>query len=182
MKRFLALLLLIPGLVAAEKWTAFKSAPFIVITNAGDREAQEALVSLVQLRHTLSEKFGKELNPVWPLTVVQRKNNAEIGTVRLGRDSYLLTLPAGPVPVAGMPAGQRLGSVTSSSDNRPAIRSVSRVTSAASRVSKYKIPCIMRPRKWSTDRRLGRGSGSCSASVTNRVPDCTETVTPRAAP
>ena len=104
MKRFLALLLLIPGLVAAEKWTAFKSAPFIVITNAGDREAQEALVSLVQLRHTLSEKFGKELNPVWPLTVVQRKNNAEIGTVRLGRDSYLLTLPAGPVPVAAMEA------------------------------------------------------------------------------
>lgn len=94
--------MLLAGVAGAEKWTAYRSAPFTVYTNAGEKEATEALVTIAQLRHTLSEKFGKELNPVWPLAVVQRKNNAEIGTVRLGRDGYLLTLPAGPVPVAAM--------------------------------------------------------------------------------
>ena len=102
MKRLLGLAFLVSGLAAAEKWTAFKSAPFTVYANGGDKEAQEALVALSQLRHTLSEKFGKELTPVWPLAVVQRKNNAGIGELRLGRDSYLLTLPAGPVPLSVM--------------------------------------------------------------------------------
>lgn len=104
MTRFFAILLLAAGALAAEKWTAFRNAPFTVYTNAGDKEAQEAVVTLAQLRHTLSEKFGKELNLVWPLSVIQRKNNAEIGTIRLGRDSYLLTLPSGPIPVAAMEA------------------------------------------------------------------------------
>ncbi|MBI2688576.1 MAG: hypothetical protein HYX27_19920 [Acidobacteria bacterium] len=98
MKRFPTLLALLPAILAAEKWTAFRSAPFTIYTNAGEKEAQEALVSLVQLRHTLSEKFGKELTLVWPLNIVQRKNNAEIGSVRLAREFYLLTLPAGPIP------------------------------------------------------------------------------------
>jgi len=97
-KRILPVLVLLPCLAAAEKWTAFRSAPFTVYTNAGDKEAQEALVTLIQLRHALTEKFGKELNPVWPLSVVQRKNNAEVGQVKLGRDSYVLLLPSGPVP------------------------------------------------------------------------------------
>lgn len=104
MKRFFSLLLALAATVAAEKWTAYRNAPFTVYTNAGEKEATEALVTLAQLRHTLSEKFGKELNPVWPLAVVQRKNNAEVGSIRLGRDSYLLTLPAGPVPPAAMEA------------------------------------------------------------------------------
>jgi len=97
-KRFFGLILLLPGLAAAEKWTAYRSAPFTVFTNGGEKEAQEALVTLVQLRHTLSDKFGKELTPVWPLAVVQRRNNAEVGEVRLAGESYLLTLPVGPVP------------------------------------------------------------------------------------
>ena len=97
-KRLLAAVILLPGLVSAEKWTAYKSAPFTVYTNAGEREAQEAVVTLVQLRHTLSEKFGKDLQPVWPLAVVQRKGSAEISAPRLARESYLLTLPVGPVP------------------------------------------------------------------------------------
>jgi hypothetical protein len=94
--------MLLAGVAGAEKWTAYRNAPFTVYTNAGEKEATEALVTIAQLRHTLSEKFGTEVNPVWPLAVVQRKNNAEIGTVRLGRDGYLLTLPAGPVPVPAM--------------------------------------------------------------------------------
>jgi hypothetical protein len=101
-KRFFGLLLLIPGLLMAEKWTAYRSAPFTVYTNAGEQEAQEALVSLIQLRHALSEKFGNPLAPVWPLAVVQRKNNAEVGEVRLAAESYLLTLPVGPVPAGVM--------------------------------------------------------------------------------
>lgn len=94
--------MLLPGLACAEKWTAFQSAPFTVYTNAGDKEAQEALGTLVQLRHTLSEKFGKDLQPVWPLAVVQRKGSAEVGTVRQARETYLLTLPVGPVPARAM--------------------------------------------------------------------------------
>ncbi|MFN0104279.1 MAG: hypothetical protein ACKV2U_19610 [Bryobacteraceae bacterium] len=102
MKRLFVMLPLLPWLAFAEKWTAYRSAPFTVFTNGGEKEAQEAVVSLVQLRHTLSEKFGKELSPVWPLAVVQRKNNAEVGEVRLARESYLLTLPVGVVPVGVM--------------------------------------------------------------------------------
>ena len=98
MKRFLGSLVLLSGILAAERWTAYRSAPFTVFTNGGEKEAQEAVVTLAQLRHTLSEKFGKDLMPVWPLAVVQRKNNAEAGDLRLAGDAYLLTLPAGPVP------------------------------------------------------------------------------------
>lgn len=98
MKRFLSVLLLVPGLLTAEKWTAYRAAPFTVYTNGGEKEAQAVVVTLEQLRHTLSGKFGKELLPVWPLAVVQRKNDAEVGEIRLGRDSYLLTLPVGAVP------------------------------------------------------------------------------------
>jgi len=97
-KRTLGLLLLLPSLLTAEKWTAFRAAPFTVFTNASEKHAQETLVTLSQLRHTLSEKFGKDLQPVWPIAIVHRKNNAEIGDLRLGRDSYLLPLPPGPVP------------------------------------------------------------------------------------
>ncbi len=101
-KRFLWMGLLFSGLLGAEKWTAYRSAPFTVFTNGGEKEAQEAVVALSQLRHTLAEKFGKDLQPVWPISVVQRKNHAGIGELRLGRDSYLLTMPVGPVPASVM--------------------------------------------------------------------------------
>lgn len=103
-KCIVAMLGLLALPAAAEKWTAYRSAPFTVYTNAGEREAREALVTLVQLQHTLSEKFGKDLQPIWPVAVVERKNNAEVGDVRLAGDSYLLTLPEGPVPPAVMEA------------------------------------------------------------------------------
>lgn len=102
MKRCFGILLLLPLLAAAEKWTVYRSAPFSVYTNGGEKEAQEALVTLVQLRHALSEKFGKELTPVWPLAVAQRKNNAEVGDLKLVGDSYLLTVPMGAVPAGVM--------------------------------------------------------------------------------
>jgi hypothetical protein len=93
-----ALLLFLPLLATAEKWTIFRQGPFSVATSAGDREAREALVTLVQLHHTLSDKFGKDLQPVWPLLLVQRKNNAEVAEPVLVRESYLAKAPAGPVP------------------------------------------------------------------------------------
>ncbi len=104
MKRFLCLIALVTEAVAAEKWTAYRSAPFTVFTNAGEKEAREAVVALAQLRHALSEKFGKDLTPLWPVAVVQRKNHAEVGSIRLAGDSYLLELPAGPVPAGAMEA------------------------------------------------------------------------------
>jgi hypothetical protein len=84
--------------VAAQRWTAYRSAPFTVFTNGSEKDAQDALATLIQLRYTLSEKFGKDLQPVWPVAVVQRKNEAALTDVRLSRDSYLLTVPTGPLP------------------------------------------------------------------------------------
>jgi len=127
------LLLLLAGAAAGQKWTVYRSAPFSVYTNAGEKEAQEALVSLVQLRHTLSEKFGKELTPLWPMSVVQRKNNAEIGDVKLAGDTYLLTLPAGPVPAGVMESLTLLLLKENTATMDPAVeRGVARVFSTLS--------------------------------------------------
>jgi len=95
-----AVALLLPALVFAEKWTAFKSAPFTVYTTGGDREAQEALNTLVQLRHTLSEKFGKDLQPIWPVALVQRKGSPQ--PLKLIRESYLTITPIGAIPPAAL--------------------------------------------------------------------------------
>lgn len=96
----LAVLVLLPALVFAEKWTAFRSAPFTVYTTGGDREAQEALNTLVQLRHTLSEKFGKDLQPIWPIALVQRKGATQ--PLKLVRESSLTITPIGAVPPAAL--------------------------------------------------------------------------------
>lgn len=98
MNRIAAILTLLPLLASGQKWTAFRADGITVYTNAGDNEARDALATLVQLRYTLSEKVGKELQPVWPITVVQRKGNASIGDPKLVRESYLVTAPAAPLP------------------------------------------------------------------------------------
>ncbi|MBM3786652.1 MAG: hypothetical protein FJW30_20015 [Acidobacteria bacterium] len=98
MKRLAVTLILLPALLAAEKWKAYRSAPFSVYTTGGEREAQEALNSLVQLRHALSDKFGKDMQPVWPVAVVLSKSGG--APPRLVRETYIAQAPIGPLPPA----------------------------------------------------------------------------------
>ena len=73
------------GMSAAEKWNVFRSEPFAVYSNGKDKEAREALAMLVQVQHTLSAQFGKELPPSWPVTIVLGKG---LGQLRLGPGGY----------------------------------------------------------------------------------------------
>lgn len=74
------------GLAGADKWSVFRSEPFTVYTNGKDKEAREALALAVQVQHTLSAQFGKELTPSWPVTFVLGKGD---GKLRLGPGGYL---------------------------------------------------------------------------------------------
>jgi hypothetical protein len=74
------------GLAGAEKWSVFRSEPFTVYTNGKEKEAREALALAVQVHHTLSAQFGKELTPSWPITYVLGKGG---GPLRLGPGGYL---------------------------------------------------------------------------------------------
>ena len=79
--------MLTAGLAGAEKWSVFRSEPFAVYTNGKDnKEAREALAMLVQVQHTLSAQFGKDLQPSWPVTIVLGKGG---GKLRLGPGGYL---------------------------------------------------------------------------------------------
>jgi hypothetical protein len=97
-RRILPLLALSAAFLQAEKWTIYRQGPFAVATDNGRDEAQAALNTLVQLHHTLSEKFGKDLSPMWPLTVVHKKGDAAISEIRLARETYLLKAPPGDLP------------------------------------------------------------------------------------
>jgi hypothetical protein len=74
------------GLAGAAKWTVFRSEPFTVYTNGKEKEARDALALAVQVHHTLTAQFGKELNPSWPITYVLGKGD---GKLRLGPGGYL---------------------------------------------------------------------------------------------
>ena len=77
------------GLAGADKWSVFRSEPFTVYTNGKDKEAREALALAVQVHHTLSAQFGKELTPSWPITYVLGKGD---GKLRLGSRAELFNL------------------------------------------------------------------------------------------
>ncbi|HEY7333761.1 MAG TPA: hypothetical protein VH639_02680 [Bryobacteraceae bacterium] len=67
-------LLLVPLLAApafSAGWTEYRSGPFHVISDAGDRAARDRLTELEQLRHTLGVELGKDdLQTVWPIQLV----------------------------------------------------------------------------------------------------------------
>ena len=65
----IALLALQP-LLAAD-WVEYRSGPFRIFSNAGDRDARDRMAQLEQLRHSLGQVMGKtELSSVWPVTLV----------------------------------------------------------------------------------------------------------------
>lgn len=86
MRVFALALLLVTSLEAAGKWSVFRSDSFTVYTNGKEKEAREALALAVQVQHTLSAQFGKELLPVWPVTYVLGMGN---GKLRLGPGGYM---------------------------------------------------------------------------------------------
>jgi hypothetical protein len=74
--KFLALVLALP--VFGANWTEYKSGPFHVISDAGDRAARDRLIELEQLRHVLGVELGKnDLQLVWPLKLVLFANQRE---------------------------------------------------------------------------------------------------------
>ncbi|MGH9671723.1 MAG: hypothetical protein ACRD44_00955, partial [Bryobacteraceae bacterium] len=94
-----ALLALAP-LAAADDWTAFRSGPFEVLTNAGDDPARDALNTFDQLRFTLGLMLGKpEPGTMWPVRIVvykpDRRQTKPPDGLRLVRDRYIAALSRG---------------------------------------------------------------------------------------
>jgi hypothetical protein len=66
-------------------WIEYRSGPFHVFSDAGDRRAREALNTMEQLRYVLGGLIGKEglgksdLTTIWPIDVVLFANQREYG-------------------------------------------------------------------------------------------------------
>ncbi|MEQ1886288.1 MAG: hypothetical protein ABL967_14580 [Bryobacteraceae bacterium] len=62
----------------AADWVEYRSGPFHVYSNAGDRKGREALTELEQLRFVLGGLIGKaELTTIWPVNIVLFQNQKE---------------------------------------------------------------------------------------------------------
>jgi hypothetical protein len=82
MRRLAILLLLTTGLASAEKWTEYRSGPFRVLSDAGDKPARETLNTMEQLRYVLGALLGSKdgLDTVWPVELVLFANQKEYGS------------------------------------------------------------------------------------------------------
>lgn len=99
----LAFLLTAAPSAAADRFTEFRSGPFEVWTEAGEKEGRRTLAYFEQLRHTLESMLGKqELRTVWPVRVLIRDDKrAPAIPPRLVRDAWLAALPKDtPIPRA----------------------------------------------------------------------------------
>jgi len=77
MLRWLFVALLAPACFGAG-WTEYRSGPFQVISDAGDRAARDRLTEMEQLRHALGAALGKEnLQTVWPVQLVLFANQRD---------------------------------------------------------------------------------------------------------
>jgi hypothetical protein len=75
----LAILALTASAFAAD-WTEYKSGPFRVISNAGDKVARDRLNAMEQTRHVLGAMLGKtDMQTVWPVVLVLFPNQKEYG-------------------------------------------------------------------------------------------------------
>ncbi|PYT18454.1 MAG: hypothetical protein DMG59_04455 [Acidobacteria bacterium] len=78
-------MLAISSAFAAEHWTEYRSGPFHVISDSGDRPSRERLAELEQLRYVLGTMLGKEgfgqngLDTIWPIDVVLFANTRAYG-------------------------------------------------------------------------------------------------------
>jgi hypothetical protein len=77
--RILTLVCLVVPAFGAD-WIEYRSGPFHVFSNAGDRPARERLTELEQLRYVLGNLLGKtELATIWPIHLVLFPNQREYG-------------------------------------------------------------------------------------------------------
>lgn len=94
------LLLLSLCLSAADRWLEFRSGPFQVVTDAGEREGRRVMTHCEQLRHVLGQTVGvADLQTVWPVRIAVVKGGRKPTLalqleLRLSRDAYLAVLPA----------------------------------------------------------------------------------------
>ena len=79
LRRTLTLALLAAPAFAAD-WVEYRSGPFHVFSNAGDRAARERLTQLEQLRYVLGPMLGKsELQTIWPVHLALFRNGQLAG-------------------------------------------------------------------------------------------------------
>ncbi len=107
MRRLFPLLLLAVTLRPAERWVEYRSGPFEVLTNAGERAGRETLGRLEQFRHALAQVAGKpEARTIWPIRVVvfedsrQRTASSSSAALGLARDAFTGSFVESP----GLPA------------------------------------------------------------------------------
>ncbi len=101
MLRLFALLLVSVGLSAADRWLEFRSGPFEVVTDAGERAGRQRLDELEQFRNAVEQVLGtKELLPPWPVRIlVVRQAKEATGSIGFARDAYAGAMAAqGPPP------------------------------------------------------------------------------------
>jgi hypothetical protein len=101
MLRLVGLLCVSLVLPAQERWTEFRSGPFEVLTNGGEKQARDALTTLEQFRHTFGAMLSKpDLQSVWPIRVMLRRGARRTSaTFVMGRDAWIAELaPGAPVP------------------------------------------------------------------------------------
>ena len=99
--RWLGLLLLVSNLTAADRWVEFRSGPFEVLTDAGERAGRERLADLEQFRNAVEQVLGRtDIRPVWPIRIlVFRSAKQALPVLGLARDAYVGSVASdGPMP------------------------------------------------------------------------------------
>ncbi|MBI4875026.1 MAG: hypothetical protein HY822_10385 [Acidobacteria bacterium] len=95
MRRLVCLLCLPLALAAQERWNAFRSGPFEVVTTGGDKPARDVLVVLEQFRHTFGTLLSRpEMGSLWPIRVVVERGAKTTGFV-LARDAWIASIAPG---------------------------------------------------------------------------------------
>ncbi len=75
-------------------WQEFKSGPFTVISERGEKQSRDVLAELEQFRGALGQAVGKtEMKTVWPVTVVVDRGAAADAFLGMGRDGWLALWP-----------------------------------------------------------------------------------------
>jgi hypothetical protein len=75
-------------------WLLFRTGPFEVLSNAGEKEGRETLNFLEQLRYTIGYQLGAaDLQPAFPLRVLVVKRGSAVSPApRMGRDAYMMAV------------------------------------------------------------------------------------------
>ncbi len=96
MLRLSAVLLCALALPAAERWAEFRSGPFELLTDAGERAGRQRLDELEQLRFSIQQVLGTaELLPAWPVRIAVFSSPKEVSQdPALARDAYVGAMSA----------------------------------------------------------------------------------------